>query len=104
MNLRHQFIAHRGETNHETSVAYLRLKLETLERHVRIKMRKTNRPNKNTIRKYIRIVTFLIDLVENKFKNTGVKTWNHFMKENTPDQANNFMIAGPKKISNNKKL
>ncbi len=94
MTLRHQFIAHRGETNHETSIAYLRINTDTLNKHVRVKMRKTNKPNKTTIKRYIEIIDFLITVAENKFQYLGLKVWKHMLKEYTPDQFAALKIAG----------
>ena len=99
MNYRHNFIAHRGETLNETSLAYLKLNINTLNRHVRVKQRKTNRPHKRIILKYIEVTTFLIAVVEKKFYDLGVKAWAHMLKEYTPEMLANLKLAGPNHIA-----
>ena len=96
MNYRHNFIAHRGETEHETSIAYLKLNVETLNRHVRVKQIKTSRPNKRTILKYIEILNYLIELIEKKFYETGVKAWTHMHKEYSSELMAGLKFGGPK--------
>jgi hypothetical protein len=95
MDMRHNFVAHRGSSEHEFGVAYLSLGVSDLSRQVRVTQIKRKSFDKEKIGKYIELLDFLICIVEDKYKKGGEKLWNHMLNEYTPNQFAMFKIAGP---------
>jgi hypothetical protein len=95
MELRHNFVAHRGSTEHEFGFAYLTMNLQTYERQARVKQIKRHTPDSEEISNYITLVTNLIRVVESKFKRAAEKTWSHMLEKFTPEELGSFKIAGP---------
>lgn len=99
MNMRHNFVAHRGSSEHEIGVAYLSLGVSDLARHVRVTQIKRKSFDSVKVDKYVELLDFLISVVEEKYKKGGERLWNHMLNEYTPNQMVMFKIAGPKENS-----
>lgn len=95
MDMRHNFVAHRGSSEHEIGVAYLSLGVSDLTRQVRVSQIKRKSFDNEKIDKYIELLDFLISVVEEKYRKGGERLWNHMLNEYTPNQIAMLKIAGP---------
>lgn len=95
MEMRNNFVAHRGNTEHEVGFAYLKLNINDYSRQVKVKQLKRGRPKKESLTDYEKLLDYLIDVCESKFYAAGVKAWKHMLKEYTPDMMAQLKIAGP---------
>ena len=95
MDMRHNFIAHRGTSEHEFGITYLSLGVDDLSRRVRVKQIKRKTFNKDKIEKYIELIDFLVMCIEEKSQKEAEKLWNHMLNEYTPNQIGLMKIAGP---------
>jgi hypothetical protein len=96
MEFRHNFIAHRGSTQNEFALAYLRLDVRNLGRHVYVKQLKRNRPTKENLPQYLELLDYLTSIVEKKFYEAGVKVWTHILKSYPPELFAELKLAGPR--------
>ena len=73
MNLRHNFVAHRGPTIHEYALAYIKVDPEKNESEIKIEQLKRNRPEQRDLDNYVILFDHLITLTEEKIKKAGNK-------------------------------
>jgi hypothetical protein len=85
MELRHNFVAHRGISKSETIIAYLRLHVKNLTKTVKIKQEKRVKPTKEDITRYLQVIDYLIGLTEKKVYAEGSKVWNHIQSKYKPE-------------------
>ncbi len=95
MNMRHNFVAHRGSTEHDFAFAYIRFGIKNMTQEVRVKQLKKKSFDSNNLPHYIELIEFLINLVEDKFYKAGVKVWNHLLSEYSVQEFSLLKIAGP---------
>ncbi|GAB2564486.1 hypothetical protein [Spirosoma aerophilum] len=98
IELRHNFVAHRGETAQDVGIAYLRLHSVSLEKGVWVNQIKRNYPEEKNVASYIRLIEHLIYVVEAKFEKAAHKAWDHMLSQYTPKQMAFLKIAGPKNL------
>lgn len=96
MDMRHNFVAHRGETEHETGLAFLKLNIQDYSRRVVVKQIKRVFPVREQLVQYSELLDFLTKVAENKFKKAGEKVWKHMLQEYTAEDMALMKIAGPK--------
>ncbi len=96
IDLRNNFAAHRGSTEHEVGLAYLKLNIKDFSRQVRVKQLKRRMPKDTDLPLYLKLFDHLIVLVEKKFEREGNKVWDHMLNEYTAEDLAMFKIAGPK--------
>lgn len=82
MDLRHNFIAHRGDTSNEQSVLVLMLpkKSRWEEPEYRIKSAKAYSPSNDDLEEYINLFDYLIEFVEDKIKKQVQKVHSKFLE------------------------
>lgn len=97
MHLRHNFVAHRGSTEHEISFPYLKLNIEDYSRQVRVKQVKRRMPSRADLKGYLDLFFHVISIIENKFEKEANKVWNHMLDKYSPEELAYFKIAGPTK-------
>lgn len=97
MELRHNFAAHRGSTEHEMAFAYLKLNIKDLSKQVGVKQLKRMMPKEEDLPLYLELFEYLIDVVEKKFEIAANKLWDHMVKEYSPERMAGLKIAGPTK-------
>lgn len=73
MHLRHNFVAHRGQTIHEYLLAYLSVDPIKNESKIKIEQLKRNRPDQSNLDNYVLLFDHLITLTEEKIKKVGNK-------------------------------
>ena len=95
MDMRHNFVAHRGSSKHDLGVAFLSLGVGDLSRQVRVRQVKRKSLDENRLLNYIELFDFLIRIVEEKFRKEAEKLWNHMLQKYTPNQIAVLKIAGP---------
>jgi len=102
MNLRHNFIAHRGDTEVEVEAAYLLIPKKDGEAQVRYSQLKQMSFHKEQHIKIIELVDFLLDIVMNKIEKTGEKTYSGFLNildDFTPEQIQFMMVNNIKETN-----
>jgi hypothetical protein len=96
MHTRHNFVAHRGITNHEVSLPYLKLNVKDLSRQVKVKQIRRIAPTKENLIKYIQLFEHIIKVVEKNFEREGNKIWGFMLANFTNEQLSHFIIVSPK--------
>ncbi|OFX55452.1 MAG: hypothetical protein A2046_12285 [Bacteroidetes bacterium GWA2_30_7] len=95
MDLRHNFIAHRGITDNEVSVVYFKIPIKSKDKtstEYRIKTVRSILPNIVQLREIESCVIHLIEIVEQKIKMQTEKVHKMILSEFTPEMINKFLI------------
>jgi hypothetical protein len=95
MDIRHNFIAHRGENDNELSLVYLKLPFEETEvktSNYRIKSLRSINPSKERLLLCIELFEHLQTIVEEKLQKQTQKVHSRFLKEFTPKEMIAFQI------------
>lgn len=95
MELRHNFVAHRGKTENEHSFPFLKIYLKDNACMIRIKQIKRAKPKDTNIEGYICLITHLISLIEVKMQKCADKVYRHLLDNYTAEEWAFFKIAGP---------
>lgn len=95
IELRHNYTAHRGSTENEIGFAFLKLNIEDLTRHVRVKQIKRRMPKTEDLPKYLKLFDHLIGIVESKFQREANKVWDQMLEQFKPEELAMFKIAEP---------
>ena len=77
MNMRHNFVAHRGETDHEFGKAYFQINPKTMEWGIKVGLQRRHSFEIEDIPDYIELIDFLIDLTIKKYEKVGSKVLKH---------------------------
>jgi hypothetical protein len=85
IDLRHNFVAHRGKTIHEYALAYIRIDPEKNESEVKIEHLKRNRPERHELLLYVEMFEHLISFTEDKIRKTGNKIVKRLFQTTTPN-------------------
>jgi len=96
MDLRHNFIAHRGDTENEVEAAYLLIPKEEGEPQVRYAQKKRMNLNSEKRNEISELVEFLLPIVMDKIQKSGQKTYNALFDNFTPEQMSFMLINNVK--------
>ncbi len=91
MGLRHQFVAHRGETEGEIGISFLLIpknKALTEKTELRFSQLKMVNFAEAEIKKIERLLQFLLNEMPTKIDKAGQKLHDHLLTEFTPEQLN----------------
>ena len=91
MNLRHNFIAHRGDSEGEVDAAYLLIPKHEGESQVRYVQTKQMRLNSEMIKNILLLIDYLIEKVTDKINKTAKKTYDAYFGNFTKEQMR-FML------------
>ena len=97
MAMRHNLVAHRGTTDHETGFAYIKLNTKDLSVQVRVKQVKRVFPEQTKLNSYLALLDHLINAAETKFERAGTRAWKHIREEYTGEMFAQLKISGPTK-------
>lgn len=86
MNLRHNFVAHRGRTIHEFAIAYIKIDPDKDESEIKIEQLKRNRPNKSELESYVKLFDHLITWTEHKIRTVGNKVVKKLHETTNPNE------------------
>ena len=92
MELRHNYIAHRGSTDEELGFGYMRMNIETLQRAIKFKQVRRIRPSHEKLQSYIELFGFLISVTERKFENAANKIAKTMLDQFTPAELVHMRI------------
>lgn len=94
MDLRHQFIAHRGNTDSEIGVSFLMIPKEggLEESQIRFSQLKQVSFSNEDLEKIEAVLFFLRDLLQDKIQKSGEKLNSGYISTFTPEQVNMMMI------------
>jgi hypothetical protein len=95
LDIRHNFVAHRGNTEHEVGVAFLRLNIKDLSRQVRVEQIKRRMPELTELPMYVKLFDHIIAVVEKKFQKEANKVWDHMITAYKPEYLAMLIIARP---------
>ncbi len=91
MDLRHQFIAHRGETEGEIGISFMLIpKNGDLSDKTELRFNQLKMVNfsEDEINRIEELLKFILGEVQNKIQKAGQKLHDHLLKEFTPEQLN----------------
>ncbi|MBI1768195.1 MAG: hypothetical protein HYR67_07455 [Bacteroidetes bacterium] len=86
MDLRHNFVAHRGRTIHEFAIAYIKIDPFKNDSEVKIEQLKRNKPDIGELEKYIQLFDHLITVTEDKIRTVGHKVVKKLFSTTNPNQ------------------
>ncbi len=86
MNLRHHFIAHRGDTESEVEGAFLLIPKEEKDPQMRFLGLKRMTFSQEKKKKIIVLIDFLLDEVMKKIERAGQKMYSAYLKNFTPEE------------------
>ena len=95
MSIRHNFVAHRGETEHDVSVAYMKIpKFESNPRKTefRIKSIRTVSPKEKILLNCKELITHLLKIVESKLQKQTEKIHKVIFNDLDPELLNELLI------------
>jgi len=92
MCLRHDFIAHRGETQDEVEAAFITLPKGKGDSGIRFHSQKLNSFSKAKQKKINDLLDFVINIVEKKIQKCGQKVFTDYIKIVTPKQMSFMSI------------
>src|SRR5690554_1378004 len=96
MELRHNFIAHRGDTENEVEAAYLLIPKEQGEPQVRYAQKKRMNLDSEKRKEISFLIDFLVPVVMEKIQKSGDKTYNALFDNFTPEQMSFMLINNVK--------
>ena len=98
MDLRHQFISHRGETNSEIAISYLLLPKgdDLTNTQVRFSQLKQMAFSTKDLDKFEGVIQYLIHQLENKIEKSGNKIHDGFLDNFSKDLASALIINNVK--------
>ena len=79
MDMRHHFIAHRGETEHEYGKAYFQIFPRTMKWFVKVGLQRRFSFERKEISDYIKLVDFLLITTTEKYEKIGKKVLEHII-------------------------
>ncbi|MDQ1855627.1 hypothetical protein [Chryseobacterium sp. WLY505] len=94
MELRHQFIAHRGETNSEIAISFLLIpKADDLEQtQVRFSQLKQMGFSQEDLDKFESLIQYILDELQKKIEKTGQKIHDGFLENFSHDLASSLIL------------
>jgi hypothetical protein len=95
MDIRHQFIAHRGESESETGISYMLVKKDNVEeRHVRISLLKQTSFSNEELDRFEVLISFILECLKDKIQVSGQKVYEGFLKLFTAEQLAKMIVNG----------
>lgn len=94
MNLRHQFIAHRGDTESEIGIAYMLIPKEknNLQKQIQFSQVKHKSFSKDDLDRFENQINFTLELLITKIKKTGQKLNDSFLNLFSPEEIGSRML------------
>lgn len=93
MDLRHQFISHRGETESEIGIAFMLMPKKGDNRsQIRYSQFKQFSFNQSKLSEIKILIEFIISKLDDKIKKSGQKIYDGFFKLYTPEQIKSMMM------------
>jgi hypothetical protein len=84
MELRHGYIAHRGDNENDISVVFLKVpkkdEIDFKSSHYRIKSLRIASPTYNELENYLRLFESVLEVVKDKIQKQGDKTHKGYMR------------------------
>lgn len=95
MDLRHNFVAHRGNSDHEASLAYLKLNSKNYSRQIRVRQIKLGKPKSSKLKLYLILFEHIMEVLNKMFRKESSKVFDHLLQEYKPEELAKLKIAGP---------
>lgn len=93
MHLRHNLVAHRGDTIQEVGIAYLKVRLSDMAIGGHVRQGRFKIPENLNV--FADLLQYLIEICEQKFEKATSKAWDHMTSTYTPEEIALLKIAGP---------
>ena len=91
MDMRHNFVAHRGKTEHEYGKAYFQFFPRTMKWGIKVGLRRRFNFEENEIPEYLELVNHLIEITLKKYKKTANKVMEHIVTNYSEPSPENEM-------------
>ena len=92
IDLRHNFIAHRGDTQNEVEAAYLLIPKQQGDPHVKYEQRKRMNLDIEKRKETLLLVDYLLPKVEEKIQKAGQKAYSSLLKHFTPKELSIMLL------------
>ena len=89
MSMRHNFIAHRGKTEHELGKAYFQIFPETMEWGIKVGLQRRFSFEPEELSQYIELIEYLIKISTNKYEKAGKKIMQHIISNLSNQNSEN---------------
>lgn len=97
MNLRHDYVAHRGNSEENLGIAYMIFNIQTLQPAAHGKSISRVTPDKEDYGSYLNLLEFLMHRLREKFVKASIKVWNRLRENYSDSKISEMIIAGSKK-------
>jgi len=91
LNLRHNFISHRGETDHEQLIAYMVVSKVQDERGILVKSIRATSTKPEKLNLYLELFSHVYNIVENKF-NAECDKLQAFLDKKSPQELKQYLV------------
>jgi hypothetical protein len=98
MNIRHNYVAHRGKTDHDFPVPFFRVSLPEFTIQSKVHQLYRNRPADYKFPIYNRLIDYVLAYVEAKWHDAAKKAWQHINKAYTKEQMTMLVLNSPTDI------
>ncbi|WP_419213489.1 hypothetical protein ACNR9Q_04865 [Maribacter sp. X9] len=93
MSMRHNFIAHRGETEHEYGKAYFQIFPKTMKWGIKVGLQRRFSFERKEIPDYIELVDYLLKIAVEKYEKVGSKIMEHIITNyDNPNSENKLEL------------
>ncbi|HXU26008.1 MAG TPA: hypothetical protein VN698_02160 [Bacteroidia bacterium] len=92
INLRHNFIAHRGDTDHEHLIAYMLVSKARDERGVFVKSLRATSTKPEKLKLYSELFLHIHNIIENKFNIEGGKL-EEYLSKKSPEEIKQYLLV-----------
>lgn len=80
MNMRHNYVAHRGMSEHEFGKAYFQINPKTMKWGIKVGLQRRHSFELEEIPEYLKLIEFLLIKVQEKYDKVGQKVINHMFE------------------------
>jgi len=86
MDLRHKFVAHRGESTNEVSMSFMRVHFTLDGKEIVVRQLRQNRPDEGLLKNILTITEHLIPQIVKKYEKAAIKISRSMFKNFTPEE------------------
>ena len=93
MELRHKFVAHRGESSNEISIALMRIHNPSYDKEIIVKQLRQNKPRVELLKNLLKLIEFILPIVEKKYEKAAIKVSKAVLENFTAEQLTKMRIT-----------
>ena len=93
MELRHKFVAHRGESSNEIRIALMRIHNPSYDKEIIVKQLRQNKPRVELLKDLLKLIEFILPIVEKKYEKAAIKVNKAVLENFTVEQLTKMRIT-----------